>query len=222
MKIFIVGSGKLANTLTSELRFTSHDILKWESKYQNLNKKAIIIHAGSGRQSEECFKFCSRTNSVFIELSTGLGTEKLKPGFPLIICPNTSILVIKTLNMLKAYGRHFKNYEISITESHQSNKKTEAGTAITFADSLNFPKNNIESIRNPEIQLNQIKIPNEYLNNHAYHKITINDGYDEITIETKVLGHKSYAQGVKKIIELVLKQNLENKTFFIWDLINNA
>lgn len=222
MKIFVVGSGKLANAiLSSGLSFLTCEIIKWESKYQNLNDKSIIVHAGSGRLSEECYKFCSRTKSVFIELATGLETEKLKPDFPLIICPNTSILVLKTLNMIKAYGRHFKNYKISITESHQSTKKTEAGTAIAFADSLNFPSYKIESIRDPDVQENQLKIPKEFLSSHAYHKIVIKDDNDEITLETKVLGHKSYAQGVEKIIEIVLKFNLENKTYFIWDLINN-
>lgn len=72
MNIFIVGSGKLANTiLASDLSFVSCNILKWESEYQNLEEKAILIHAGSGRQLKECIEFCSKTKSVLIELSTG-------------------------------------------------------------------------------------------------------------------------------------------------------
>lgn len=222
MKIFVVGSGKLANAiLTSNLSFQSCEITKWETTYQTLNEKAIIVHAGSGRQLEECLEFCSRTKSVFIELSTGLGTEKTKHDFPFIICPNTSILVLKTLNIIKTNSKYFENYEISITESHQSTKKTEPGTAFAFANSLKFPPDRIVSIRDPEIQQNQIKIPKEYLNKHAFHKIVIKDGEDEITIETKVLGHKSYVNGVKKIIETVLKYNLENKKYTVWDLIDN-
>ena len=200
MKILVVGSGKLANAiLTSDLSFQSCEILKWESQLQSLNEKAIIVHAGSGRQLKECLDFCSKTKSVFIELSTGLETEKMESDFPLIICPNTSILVLKTLYMLKANGSHFENYEISITESHQSTKKTEAGTAYAFAHSLKFPPEQIISIRKSDIQEDQIGIPKEFLDKHAYHKIVIKDGNDEITIETKVLGHDSYANGVKKI-----------------------
>jgi len=223
IKIFVVGSGKLANAiLTSDLSVQSCEIIKWKAEYGALNKKAIIVHAGSGRQLKECFEFCERTQSVFIELSTGLETEEMNPDFPLIICPNTSILVLKTLNMIKANGKHFENYEISITESHQSTKKTEPGTAFAFANSLKFPLDEIVSIRLPDIQENTAGIPKEYLDKHAYHKIVIKDGNDEVTIETKVLGHDSYAKGVKLIIQAVLKNSLDNKKYTILDLIDNG
>lgn len=223
MKIFVVGSGKLANAiLSADLSFQSCEILKWESQYRTLNEKAILVHAGSGRQLAECFEFCVRTKTAFIELSTGLETETLEPDFPLIICPNTSILVLKTLNMIKANGRYFDNYKISITESHQSTKKTEPGTAYAFANSLNFSLDEIVSIRDPEIQRTEIGIPAGYLDKHAYHKIIIKDGNDEVTIETKVLGHDSYATGVKAIIEMVLKYRLENKRYTIFDIIDNG
>ena len=221
MKIFVVGSGKLANAiLSSNVSFQSSEILKWDKQYQSLNEKAIIVHAGSGRQLRECFEFCTRTKTVFIELSTGLETENLHPDFPLIICPNTSILVLKTLNMLKANGRYFEGYKISITESHQATKTTEPGTAYAFAGSLKFPTHEIVSIRNPAIQHTEIGIPSEYLDKHAWHKIVISDGTDEITLETKVLGHDSYAKGVKQIIESVLKYPPENKKYTVFDLID--
>jgi len=222
MRIFVVGSGKLANAiLTSDLLVQSYEIVKWKSQYQALNEKAIIVHAGSGRQLKECFEFCDRTKTVFIELSTGLETETMKSDFPLIISPNTSILVLKILNMIKVNGRYFENYEISITESHQSTKKTEPGTAYSFANSLKFPLDKIISIRDLGIQQNTIGIPKEYIDKHAYHKIVIKDGSDEVTIETKVLGHDSYANGVNMIIEAVLKNSLENKRYTILDLIDN-
>ena len=220
INIFVVGSGKLANTLlTSNLSLPLCNISKWESKFQILEEKAIVIHAGSGRQLEECFKFCSRTKSVFIELATGLKTEKEELDFPLIICHNTSILVLKTLSILNAFGRDFNDYEISIIESHQSAKATEPATAYAFADSLKYPKDKIVSIRKDEIQRDIIRIPEEYLSKHAYHKISIRDGNGEIIIETKVLGHDSYVKGVKKIIEAVLKSNLENRKYTVLEII---
>ncbi|MBV5282441.1 MAG: hypothetical protein JZU53_08400 [Paludibacter sp.] len=220
IKIFVAGSGKLANAiLSSGLSFQSCEIRKWDTYYQTLNEKAILVHAGSGRQLKECMEFCARTKTIFIELSTGLETETLNADFPLIICPNTSILVLKTLNMLKANGRNFENYSISITESHQSTKKTEPGTAYAFANALKFPVDKIVSVRNPEMQQNMIGIPEEYLGKHAYHKISISDGSDELTLETKVLGHDSYAKGVKLIIETALINNLENKRYTVLELI---
>lgn len=220
MKVFIIGSGKLANALSTGLSVSLCEIHPWETACQKLNEKAILVHAGSGRQLDECWNYCTKTSSIFIELSTGLETEKKTPDFPLIICPNTSILVLKTLNMIKVHGSYFENYEISITESHQSTKTTEPGTAYTFANSLQYPHNKITSVRDPDIQLNNIGIPQEYLSKHAYHKIVIKDGDDEVTIETKVLGHNTYVNGVKRIIEAVLKQNLENRKYTILELID--
>jgi dihydrodipicolinate reductase len=220
MKIFIVGSGKLASSiLSSNLLMESYDILKWDVQYQSLNEKTIVVHAGSGRQLAECMGFCSRTKSIFIELSTGLETEKLSPDFPLVVCPNTSILVLKALNMVKANAKQFENYDITITESHQSTKKTEPGTAIAFANVLNYPVDKIISIRDSKIQQSEIGIPVEYLDKHAYHRIVIKDGDDEIAIETKVLGHKSYAKGVKEIVKAAIKSSLENKRYMVWDII---
>jgi 4-hydroxy-tetrahydrodipicolinate reductase len=222
MKIFIVGSGKLANAVISAgLTFPSYELTKWEDSSKDNYERAVIVHAGSGRQLHECLDYCEKTDSVFIELSTGLETENLEPNFTLIICPNTSILLLKALNILKKFGGHFDKEKISIIESHQSSKKTEPGTAYNFANSLKFPVEKIQSIRDKDVQLNEIGIPAEYLDKHAYHKIIIQDDLDEVTIETKVLGHASYAKGVEKIINSVLKHPLEKRKYSILDLIDN-
>lgn len=126
--------------------------------------------------------------------------------------------MLRILNIINANGRYLENYEISITESHQSTKETEPGTAYALANSLKFPIDKIVSIRDPDIQQNRIGIPQKYLYKHAYHKIVIKDGNDEVTIETKVLGHDSYAKGVKAIIETILKWRLENKRYSVLDL----
>ncbi|MBC8004174.1 MAG: dihydrodipicolinate reductase [Verrucomicrobia bacterium] len=222
MKIFVVGSGKLANALlNSDLSIQDCEVIQWETSYADLQEKSIIVHAGSGRQVNECFEYCKRTQSAFIELSTGLQSEAMDDlGFPVIICPNTSVLVLKTLHMVKKSGGHFKNYEVSITESHQSAKTTEPGTAFAFAHSLNHPTDKIISVRDPELQGKKMGIPGEYLDKHAWHRIVIRDGNDEVSIETKVLGHDSYARGVKMIIQAILENRLENKRYTVLDLID--
>ena len=222
MKIFVVGSGKLANAiLSANLIVSDIELEVWTPESLKYTEESVIIHAGSGRQLAECIEFCRKTNSVFIELSTGLETETLNSDFTLIVCPNTSVLLLKTLNMLKIYGKKFENYSIEMTESHQSTKTSEAGTAYSLANSLNFPTDKIVSIREPNKQLNEIAIPQEYLGRHAYHKIIIKDGNDEVTIETKVLGHDSYVNGVQKTIEAVLNNDFDKKRYTILDLIDS-
>jgi 4-hydroxy-tetrahydrodipicolinate reductase len=220
MNIYIVGGGNLANAiLSSNLSFPKCDILPWSFSTERVNEKAILIHAGSGRQLDECLDFCERTKSIFVELSTGLKTEKLVPDFPLVICPNTSILMLKTLNMLRLFGHNFRDYEITITESHQSSKTTEPGTAYNFADSLNVSHNKIASIRDAKVQKDLIGIPVEYIDKHAYHKIVIKNNTDELCIETKVSGHDSYANGVKEILGICLNRSLENKRYPVLELM---
>lgn len=221
-KIYIVGSGKLANAvLSSNLEFPEHEIIKWDANQKFSENRSIVVHAGSGRQLEECLIFCSKTNSIFIELSTGLKTESYSPDFPLVICPNTSILLLKTLLMVKSFGSNFKNYDISITESHQATKSTEPGTAFSFADSLHLDHKEIKSIRDPETQVNEIGISEAYLNKHAYHKIVITDKNDQVSIETKVLGHDSYVNGISSILATCMAHYLENKRYTILELIEN-
>ena len=220
MKIFIVGSGKLANAiLSSNVSFSTFEFVKWGTSDHTSNEKLILVHAGSGRQLNECIAFCTRTKSILIELSTGLKTEKMSPVFPLVICPNTSILLLKTLRMIQLFGSNFENYDISITESHQSTKITEPGTAYNFADSLKVRQDKIVSIRDPQIQRNKIKIPREFLERHAYHSIVIKDTMDEVTIETKVLGHASYVNGVHIIVQTCINNRLENKRYTVLDFI---
>jgi hypothetical protein len=83
------------------------------------------------------------------------------------------------------------------------------------------PHEKIISVRDPQIQQNKIGIPYDFLDRHAYHKIVIKDNNDEVTIETKVLGHDSYANGVGKIITACISNNLENKRYTFFDLIEN-
>lgn len=221
MKIFVVGSGKLANAiLSSAPSFDSCRVMAWKSDYFTLTERCILIHAGSGRQLKECMAFCRQTGSALIELSTGLETEHLEDtDFTLIVCPNTSILILKVLHLIRSAGKPLAEYDISIIESHQSSKTSAPGTAYNFAGALKFPVDKIRSIRDRATQLRELQIPATYLDQHAYHKIVIKDGMDEVTIETKVLGHTSYAAGVRKIVDAILNHSLEKRKYSVLELI---
>jgi 4-hydroxy-tetrahydrodipicolinate reductase len=222
MKIYVIGSGKLANAiLSSSLIFNSISVTKWDPKLAHTSDKSILIHAGSGRELKTCLQFCKKTGSVLIELSTGLETETMTPDFPLIVCPNTSIPVLRALLMLKSTGNIFERSNVSILESHQSTKTTPPGTAYRFAEFLNVPIERIVSVRDPEVQL-KLGIDKEHLEKHAFHRITITDGSDQVTIETKVQGHESYSAGVKRIVQAALTHPLENRKYDVMDLLENG
>ena len=216
--IIIAGSGKLAQSLINGFSQLSN-MIKWDDFDKSIKNKNIVIHAGTGRQLQECLDYCNETKSVLLELSTGTNIEQLNNDCPVIICPNTAIPVLKMMKLINEYGKDFSQYKVRIIESHQKEKKTVAGTALVIAQALNVSNERVESIRDNETQKKTLGIPEEYLNLHAYHQIIIEDIGCEIKIETKVLGHDAYVSGVKMIVERINKMNLKNKKYQVTEIL---
>jgi hypothetical protein len=221
--VIVVGSGKLASAVFEELgRDEGILVSSWDTKAANSMVNSIVIHAGSGRQLPEVYDFCSLSKSILVELSTGTGTADRDLLFPVVVCPNTSILLIKFLSLWKQFGTLTDRFDISILESHQNTKKSLPGTAVEIADAIGFPREEILSVRDQDVQSKEIGIPGEYLSKHAFHRIEIEDGTVSIKIETKVLGHDSYADGVRQIVSSIGKIKLENRTYQITEFARNG
>lgn len=222
-KIIVVGSGKLAAAVIEELNQDKGSLVSsWNANSTNSTETSIVVHAGSGRHLQDVYKFCKKSNSILVELSTGTETSDNDFPFPVVICPNISILLIKFLAMWKHFGNLSERFDISILESHQSTKKSLPGTAIEIADAIGFPREEITSVRDLEVQSKELKIPNEYLPKHAFHRIKIKDESVSIKIDTKVLGHDSYATGVKEILLALEKVDLENRRYQITEFAENG
>lgn len=219
MKICIAGNGKLSNSLITSLAGDTK-LMKWDLFDKESDERVIVVHAGSGRQFGECLSYCSKTESILLELSTEENFKKQSISCPLILCPNTAIPILKMMNLLKLYGDEFSKYQISIMESHQSDKKNVAGTAVEIAKTLNVESKDIKSLRDKKEQL-QIGIPAENLELHAYHKVTIIDAGCEISIELKVLGHSSYIKGITTLLDLIENKKLENKVYDVVNLLQH-
>jgi len=223
LQVLIVGSGKLATELLENLHSSSiSSVLPWAQRDTTWSGCRIIVHAGSGREIEDVVSFCSSQHLLLVELSTTKNLENANPIFPVVICPNTNILMLKFMAMLQSQGSLFSEYEKSVIESHQANKKSEPGTAISIARSLGVSRDEITSVRDPLIQERQIGIPYEHLSRHAYHKISITDGNVGIVFETRVLGKAPYASGLAKILDGICKRDLEPGKHDIFELVQNG
>ena len=219
MKVIIVGNGKLSKSLLDNLHLNNeHEIIHWNIFNILSNEKVIILHAGSGRELFDCINYCRNTQSYLVDLSTNNKAYE-EANFPIILCPNTALPIIKVMAIFQQYGKIFDNENIKILESHQDNKKTVAGTAVEFAKYFNQPSNKIESIREVGYQEKVLGIPNENLDLHAFHKITIEEDGCSVMLETKVLGHKAYISGVKRIVEFIVNNTFENRIYHINELI---
>ena len=223
VQVLIVGSGKLAAELIENLKSRSIvSVIPWNRKDEMLEFKSIVVHAVSGRELQSVGSFCSSNSSVLIELSTG---GKLAGGnhpFPILICPNINILMLKFMAMLQSHGHLFRDYQKTILESHQATKTSAPGTAINIAHSLGLETDQIISVRNPLIQENELGIPSDFLSRHAYHRFMIGDGNVSITFEAKVLGQAPYASGLAKVIEGICGRELEPKAYDILTLVQSG
>ncbi|MFZ5502960.1 MAG: dihydrodipicolinate reductase [Pseudomonadota bacterium] len=222
MQVYIAGTGKLATELLE--RLIPQDglaIERWSSASKSVIK-SIVVHAGSGREVVAISDFCSKTKSVLVELSTGSSIEGTLPNFPVVLCPNTNILMLKFMCMLERSGEMFKGCQRQITESHQASKTSVPGTAVQMARSLGIAERAIVSVRDAAQQASELQIPSDHLARHAFHRITIQDGSCSISMETKVYGDAPYASGVQQIIGAVSRQVLENRIYSITEFIENG
>jgi len=223
VQVLIVGSGKLASELLENLNSSSiTKVLPWTQRDSSHEGKRIVVHAGSGREIDEVVSFCSRNHLVLIELSTSDNLDTAKIPFPIIICPNVNILMLRFMAMLQSQGHLFAQYNKTILESHQSTKKSEPGTAISIANSIGMKADQIISVRDPLVQERELGIPSEYLSRHAYHSIRITDGNATILFETKVLGQAPYSFGLAQVIEGIYQRELEPMKYDVLTLIHNG
>jgi len=222
MTIIIAGSGKLATELLNVLPgLVSGEVLAWADAAK-AKTPCVVVHAGSGRELDSIVAYCAKTASPLIELATGSAIADHETDFPVVICPNTNILMLKFMAMLAANGHQFKDYSVRVTESHQADKSSVPGTAVNMAASLGLPADQIRSIRDPHVQQERLKIPQEFLSRHAFHRIEIKDPVTSLTFETRVFGSAPYAEGVAKIISAVRANALENTRYSVMDFIEKG
>ncbi|QND97090.1 hypothetical protein SY91_04538 [Burkholderia cenocepacia] len=160
MQVLVIGTGKLANELlgSHKLDPATCRVMPW-SDTARTNARSIVVHAGSGRELPAAIAFCQATASPLVELSTGSDLETGTYGFPVVLCPNTNILMLKFMSMLETSGHLFRDCEISVTESHQAGKTSVPGTAVGIAASLGVQPADIRSVRDPAVQRNEFGIP---------------------------------------------------------------
>lgn len=222
MQVFIAGTGKLATELLDALTPNGgYTVSPWPGA-ATAEARAIVVHAGSGREIGSISSFCQRTQSILVELATGSALETAQPGFPVVLCPNTNILMLKFMCMLERSGALFTGSQIRVTESHQASKTSVPGTAVAMAHALGVAPFEILSVRDPARQEQDLGIPPAHLGRHAFHRIEIQDGPCAISMETRVYGDSPYASGVDQIIRAIQARELQSRLYSINEFIENG
>ncbi|KUY94090.1 dihydrodipicolinate reductase [Burkholderia territorii] len=223
MQVLVVGTGKLATELLGSHRLdpATCRVMAWSDPARG-DERSIVVHAGSGRELSAAIEFCRATGSPLVELSTGSDLETGAYDFPVVLCPNTNILMLKFMSMLETSGHLFRDCHISVTESHQATKTSVPGTAVGIGRSLGVPAHDIHSVRDPAEQRDALQIPDDHLGRHAFHRIRIEDGACSLQFESRVYGASPYADGVSRIVEAVRQHALEPRRYSIVEFIHNG
>lgn len=219
-RVLVVGSGKLARELLEDLNSPAiAEVVAWEDRDSLDSHAEIVIHAGSGREVEAVVAYCARSGSILIELATGSALEAMTVTFPVVICPNVNLLMLKFMAMLETFGPLFCEYDRTLVESHQAAKTSAPGTAYQLADALELDRGAVRSIRDPKVQERELGIPAEHLARHAFHRISIHDGNAQVVVETTVLGEAPYARGLACILEGMSGRVLEPRVHQVVELV---
>jgi 4-hydroxy-tetrahydrodipicolinate reductase len=222
MSVIVVGSGKLAQELLGSLRGGGSDkVLAW-ADVAMAEGRSVVVHAGSGRELDEVIAYCQKTGSPLVELATGSALARRELGFPVVLCANTNILMLKFMAMLARSGQQFKDYDIKLIESHQAAKSSTPGTAVALAQTLGLGSDAIVSVRDPQEQRESLGVPPEHLARHAFHRIVIEDRHTSITLETRVFGPAPYAEGLTRIISAIGANPLENRRYDVIEFVERG
>lgn len=222
MQIIIAGTGKLATELLHSMKVDpSAQVASWANRSSGATK-SIVVHAGSGRELDAIASYCESTQSTLIELATGSKIESMPVAFPVVLCPNTNILMLKFMAMLEQCGRMFNRYEINIVESHQASKASVPGTAVNIAHSLGMSGSDIQSVRDTSFQRTQLDIPEADIERHAFHQVMIHDGKCSVKLETRVYGEAPYAEGVSQIVTAACDRKLESRLYSVIEFVKNG
>ena len=123
-----------------------------------------------------------------------------------VIAPNMAKQIVALQLMLEEMQEKFpdlyKNYTLSVRESHQKTKADTSGTAKAIVDTFNkmgikpISHDDIQKIRNEDEQL-AFGVPQNYLDGHAFHTYRLQSQDESVAFEYHhdVCGRSIYAEG---------------------------
>jgi 4-hydroxy-tetrahydrodipicolinate reductase len=171
-------------------------------------------------------EFYCRHKLPFVMGTTGgdralLEKTVLSSSISAVIAPNMAKQIVGFQAMM-AYAAEnfpglFDGYSLEIRESHQKTKVDTSGTAkamVTYFNKLgvDFTENDIIKIRDPEVQKHEWKIPEQYIDGHAWHTYTLDapDKTARFSFSHNINGRDIYSWGTFDAI-LFLQSKIRNQ-----------
>ncbi|ERP31872.1 dihydrodipicolinate reductase [Chitinivibrio alkaliphilus] len=167
--------------------------------------------------------FYIRHSRPFVMGTTGGDREKLHKdvsaaGLSAVIAPNMAKQIVALQYMLQTMAKTFpdlyKDYTLSVVESHQKTKADTSGTAKAIVDSFNkmgihpITPEAIEKIREDAPAQERLGVPAEYLSGHAFHTYRVVSPDDTVafSFSHNVCGRSIYGEGTMDAAVFLQKQ----------------
>lgn len=129
--------------------------------------------------------------------------------------------------MAEQFPGAFSGYSLQVMESHQSNKKDASGTAKAVIScfqklGVEFDMDQIQLIRDPELQVEMVGVPKEHISGHAFHMYHLTSPDQTVSFEFQhnVCGRSIYAEGTVDAALFLAKKVQSKAGKRIYDMID--
>jgi len=173
-------------------------------------------------------KFYVAHKIPFVMGTTGGARQELehtvKNGpMPAVIAPNMAKQIVGLQAMLE-YGAStfpglFEGFTLQVKESHQQGKADTSGTAKALVACFNqlgtdFDISDIEKVRDPKTQKEDLGVPEQYVGGHGWHTYTLKapDGSALFELTHNINGRQIYVAGTLDAV-VFLKNRIETNAF---------
>lgn len=184
--------------------------------------------------------FYCNTGLPFVMGTTGGDREKLTrtvldSGTCAVIAPNMAKQIVGFQAMMEyaatTFPGIFKDYTMTVRESHQAGKADTSGTARAMVSCFNrmgidFSPEEIAMERDPAVQREQWKIPEAYLSGHGWHtyRLTSPDKTVVFEFQHNVNGREIYGEGTMDAVcylDRKLKAGESGRVFTMIDVLSS-
>ncbi|KNA22564.1 hypothetical protein SOVF_032390 [Spinacia oleracea] len=129
--------------------------------------------------------------------------------------------------MSEQFPGAFSGYSLQVMESHQSNKKDASGTAKAVIScfqklGVDFDMDQIQLIRDPELQVDMVGVPKEHVAGHAFHMYHLTSPDQTVSFEFQhnVCGRSIYAEGTVDAVLFLAKKVQSKASKQIYNMID--
>ncbi|KAL3144275.1 hypothetical protein ABBQ32_004043 [Trebouxia sp. C0010 RCD-2024] len=167
-------------------------------------------------------KFYCQNQVPFVMGTTGGDRHQLledteSAGVYAVIAPQMGKQVVAFQAMMEMMAQQFpgafSGYNLAVTESHQVTKADTSGTAKAVVASLqklglDFSESQIKKVRDKGAQLDEMHVPSNALDGHAFHTYTLTSPDDSVSFQFQhnVCGRQIYAEGTVDAAIFLSKQ----------------